>query len=147
MAIKQTKFFKGMARTPVGHPHKAGHTTTHLFTHVFSEAVATTDILELIPLAPGLRVVECTINTENIAATNLTVGLMSGNIGSLDAARTSGNELVAAQVSGTEYSSTLLQLAALAKNGDTAKSLGLKVSADVAAAANKKLHVKLVVAS
>jgi hypothetical protein len=147
MATKQSAFFKGMSRTPVGHPHKAGHTTTYLFTHIFSEDVNTTDVLELFPVIPYGRIVEFTFNSENIAATNFSFGKMSGTVGDKVSARTCGTELASAAAAGTQASATLVALAALAKNGDTAYSIGMVPSANIALGATKKLHVRVQIAS
>ena len=46
MAIKQSKYFKGNARTPVPHPHRKGEVIEYIFTHIIDEVLATTDILE-----------------------------------------------------------------------------------------------------
>lgn len=147
MPTKQSAFFKGMSRTPVGHPHKAGHTTTYLFTHIFTDTVATTDVLELFPVMPYGRIVGFTFNTENIAATNLSFGKMSGTPGDATSVRTCGSELASAAAAGTEASATLLALAALAKNGDSAYSIGMVPSVSIAAGVTKKLHVRIQIAS
>lgn len=147
MATKQTAFFKGMARTPVGHPHKAGHTTTYLFTHIFTEDVNTTDILEIFPVMPYGRIVGFDFNSEGIATTNFSFGKMSGTVGDRVSARTVGSELASAAAAGTQASATLLALAALAKNGDTPYSIGMVPSANIALSAAKKLHVRVQISS
>lgn len=147
MGVKQSNYFKGNARTPVPHPARKGEVIEYMFTHVFAETVATTDILELVPVFPNGRIVGFDFAAENIGAINLTIGLMTGTAGSLADTRTSGAELISAAVSTTPAATTLTALAALAELGDAATSLGLTVSADVTAGATKKLHLRIRVAS
>ena len=73
MSTKQSPYFKGLARTPMPSPHKVGDGHEVLSTHVFTEDVLTTDVLELIPLPPGCRVTGLDFVTENIGAINLTM--------------------------------------------------------------------------
>jgi hypothetical protein len=147
MPIKQSAYFKGNARTPVPVPHRKGEVIEYLFTHTFTEAVAAADILDLFPVFPYGRIVGFDFAAENIGAINLSIGLMSGNPGSLDSARTVGTQLINAAVSTTPLASTLTQLAALAANGETPVSIGLVPSAEITAAANKKLHLRIRIAS
>lgn len=145
MSIKQSAYFKGNARTPVPHPHRKGEVMEYIFTHTFDEAVASTDILDLIPVFPYGKVVGFDFDTENVGAINLDIGLMSGTPGSTDASRTVGAEFIdgvaANAASGKE--TALSALAALAANGETPVSIGVKPASDITAAANKKLHVRL----
>jgi hypothetical protein len=147
MAIKQSAYFKGNARTPVPHPARKGEAIEYIFTHTFTETVATTDILELIPVFPYGRIVGFDFAAENIGAINLTMGLMSGAAGSLDAARTSGSGLISAAVSTTPLAATLTQLAAIAENGESPVSIGMTCSADITAGSTKKLHIRIRVVS
>ncbi|WP_126975577.1 hypothetical protein [Frigidibacter oleivorans] len=147
MAIKQSAYFKGNSRTPVPNPHRKGEVIEYMFTHVFAETVAAADILDLFPIFPYGRIVGFDCASENLGAVNLTIGLMSGSPGSLDAARTSGSELVNAGAAGAPATTALTALAALAQNGDTPVSVGLKTSADIVAGATKKLHCRIRVVS
>lgn len=147
MAIKQSAYFKGNARTPVPHPARKGEAIEYLFTHTFNETVGAGDVLELFPVFPYGRIVGFDFASENLGAVDLTFGLVTGAVASLDAARTSGSQLLNEAAAGTPAASSLTALAAIPENGDTAVSVGVKVSADVAAAANKKLHVRIRVVS
>lgn len=149
MSIKQSAYFKGNARTPVPHPARKGEAIEYLFSHTFTEAIGTADILELFPVFPYGRIVGFDFETENVGAIAVDIGLMSGLPGSLDGARTSGDQLIdgvaANAASGRE--STLGALAALADMGETPVSIGLKPAAEITAAANKKIHVRIRVIS
>ena len=149
MAIKQSAYFKGNARTPVPHPHRKGETLTFIFTHTFTEALADTDVLELFPIFPYGRIVSFEFTSANIGTAALDIGLMSGDAGSLDAARTSDDVLidgVAANAS-TGTKTALADIAAIAMNGETAVSVGVKTATTIAAASNKTLTVLITVVS
>lgn len=147
MPIKQSAYFKGNARTPVPHPDRKGIVMEYLFTHVFTEAVATTDILELFPIFPYGKIVGFDFATENVGPINLTLGLMSGTPGELNSARTSGAELINAGAAATPAATSLTAISAIPAIGETPVSLGLKVSNDISAAANNKLHIRIRVVS
>lgn len=149
MAIKQSAYFKGNARTPVPHPHRKGEVIEYMFTHVFTEALATTDVLELFPIFPYGRIVGFDFTSENVAAVALDIGLMSGTPGSLDAGRTSDDVLIDGVLANatTGIETGLAALAAIAMNGETPVSVGVKTATDIAAGATKKLHVRIRVAS
>lgn len=149
MSTKQSAYFKGNARTPVPHPHRKGEVIEYLFTHTFSEAVASTDVLELFPVFPYGRIVGFDFDTENVGTIALDIGLMSGTPGDAASERTSGDELIdgvnADASSGKETG--LAALAALAAMGETPVSIGVKPASNITAAANKKLHCRIRIAS
>lgn len=147
MPIKQSNYFRGNARTPVPVPHRKGEAIEYLFTHVFTEDVNTTDILELFPVFPNGRITGFDFASENIGTVNLTFGLMSGNPGALDNARTSGNQLLNAAAAATPAPATLLSLAAIPKIGETPVSIGLVPSANITAGGNKRLHIRIRIAA
>lgn len=143
MAIKQTEFFKGMARRELPVPHKAGDVQEVILTHTFTEAVNTTDVLELFALPAGLRVTHFEFASENQSAANINVGFMSGTPGSTDAARTSGTELVSAAAIVSTGTVTALAALAAISSSDGHRSIGLVPATNIAAGGTKKLHVKM----
>ena len=147
MAIIQSNFFKGNARTPTADPHRKHETITQMFSHYFTEALTTADILDLFPVFPGAKIVGFEFICENMATEALDIGLMSGTPGSKDAGRTSGDELIDGIAASTGGSTALATLANLAANGDTAVSIGVKTATNIAAGATKALHVKITLVS
>lgn len=141
MAVKQSQFFKGNARTPIGHATRANEVTEHLFTHTFTEAVTTADILELFPLLPNGRIVAFEVAGSGLSTTTFKVGFMSGNPGELDDARTLGSELAStlANASGVVGLATLAPLA----GSGVARSIGIQPSANIAASGSTVLHVRI----
>lgn len=125
-------------------PDRAGETAEHVFTYTFDKAfTAATDILELGIFIPFAKIMDVDVADENIAGVNWTIGFMSGDVGSVDPARTSSNEFWNAQAAGTPNRMTLVAIQGLASNGEVGKSIGVKASADIAAAANKKIHLRV----
>lgn len=144
MATKQSKFFTGMARTPIPHPVKAGSPCELIFTHVFSEAVADTDVLELVTIPPGCRLTHVDFVSANLGAITFDLGLMTGTPGDTTATRTCGAEIFDNQAAGTAAAATLANIAAIAAMGDAApKSVGFVPSAAITAAANKTITLRL----
>lgn len=141
MAIKQSQYFVGNARTPVPHPHRKGEVIKYMFTHTFTEGLDTGDILELFPLFPYGRITGFQFIGENIGTNALDIGLMSGNPGSLDVARTSDDALIDGVAANTGGSTGLIALSALAENGESPVSIGVKTATEITAGATKKLHV------
>jgi hypothetical protein len=146
MATKQSAFFKGNARSNVPVPNKAGVVCEIIVTHTFTEAVAATDVLELVPLGAGNRILSVDISSENVGAINLGVGFMSGTPGDTDPTRTCGTQLFAAQAANTAAAMTLTNVAGLTVSND-ARSIGVVPAAEITAAANKKLHLRIRYAS
>ena len=145
MPTKQSKFFKGMARIPVASAHKAGDAQEYAFTHVFTEAVLTTDVLEIFPVFPNGKIVALDWDTENIGAINLNMGFLTGTSGDTVAARTCGSELFSAVAANAAVASKLCPLLTLAPldPSQEVRSIGLVPAADITAAANKKLHMRI----
>ena len=143
MATKQSNYFKGNARTPQPVSHKAGDSVVVLATHIFTEDVATTDVLELIQYPAGMKLVDFVWNTENISTTTLNFGIMSGTPGDT-ATRTCGTEFGATATAGTQAATTLvnLQAAANAVSAEN-RSIGfVPTVASITAGATKKLHIR-----
>ncbi|WP_444668359.1 hypothetical protein [Cereibacter changlensis] len=143
MSTKQSTYFKGNGRREVPTPKQAGTTAEVIVSHTFTENLETTDVLELFGLIPYGKVIGLDFMGENLGAVNLSIGLMSGTPGSIDPARTSGAEYIAAAVSTTPLASTLAQIVAAPRNGDTPRSIGVKTSAQIVAGPTKKLHVRI----
>jgi len=144
MATKQSKFYAGNAQIPFNTPHKAGSVITVVGTLDLSAGLLAADVLELIPFHPYAKIVDFDISDVGslIGTTNITIGMMSGTPGDTAAVRTVGSELINAQAAGTAVASTLAEIAAIPRNDGSAKSIGLKVSANVTAGAGKALHFR-----
>lgn len=93
MSTKQSKAFKGLGRIPQATPHKAGELTAIMFSHTFTDAVTTTDVLELVPMPANMKLVGFDYATENLGVLNLKIGIMSGTTGNLTETRTLGSEI------------------------------------------------------
>jgi hypothetical protein len=142
MSTKQSKYFKGLGRMPMATPHKAGETTIVMFTHVFTETIATTDILELIPMPVNMKLVAFDYASENIGAINLKAGLMTGSVGDTTSVRTLGAELFAATPAATPNEAPLLAILGITPS-DTPRAIGIAPDANITAGATKKLHVRM----
>jgi len=144
MATKQSKFYSGNAQIPFPTPHKAGSVIEVIATLDLSAGLLAADVLELIPFHPYAKITSFDITDVGslIGTTNITIGMMSGNPGDTTSVRTVGTELINAQAAGTAVASTLAQIAAIPRNDGTAKSIGLKVSANVTAGAGKALTIR-----
>ena len=146
MAYRASAYFKGNSRKPFPSGFHAGASVTILHTHVFDkESLDPADVLELMPLPAGARVVAMTYPSENLPAGNGTIGLMSGTPGEPDGARTVGSEYVNAVAhAATDGNVTLVTLAAAALNpSDSPRSIGFKTSALIGVAANRRLHLRV----
>ena len=144
MATKQSNFFSGNAQTPFNTPHKAGSVVTVIATVDLSAGLLAADVLELAPVIPYGRITSFDVTDVGslLGATNITIGMMSGTPGDTTSVRTVGTELINAQAAGAAIASSLAQIAAIPRNDGTAKSLGLKVSANVVAGAGKALTIR-----
>ncbi|TJZ85829.1 hypothetical protein [Paracoccus hibiscisoli] len=147
MAIKTSKYTGGNGRKQLPSPYVAHVATTEIVEHVFTEAVAAADILELCYLPPNCRITDLRIQTVGTGAATLTMGLMSGDVGSLSAARTIGTELFNAQATPTTVqAATLANLAAL-MSSPMPRSIGVQFSANVAANPVNKIMAIITYAS
>lgn len=95
--------------------------------------VATTDVIEMAVLPADHTLIGVTIVGAGFTTgTTAKVGLMSGEVGDDESARTCGSEIAAAaDVKDTESSAKASALAAIAKS-DTDRSIGLQLSASEA---------------
>lgn len=147
MSIVQSKYFKGNARHQIANSHRKGETISYLFEHVFTEDLATTDILEIFAIFPYGRVIGFQFETEGMAAEALDIGFMSGVPGSLEDTRTSGDELIDGVAANAGGATSLLDLNALAETGETPVSIGLVTDTAIVAGPAKKLVCLITVLS
>ncbi len=149
MAIKKSRWAKG-ERTWV-RPQTAGNThVTHFIYDVGAEgALAAGDILDFGIIPPYARITHATLTTEG-TFTGLTadVGVMTGEVGADfmpdgTTARTSGNEFYAAVDLTAALSSLSKKEPLLLAPVEYERSIGVKVSAAVPAAAGKRIHLWL----
>lgn len=142
MAIIQSAWAKGQ-RMAV-RPQTAGANHVQKFSFDFSsQAVASTDILEIGELPPFAQISHATIVPEgDFTGITADIGLMSGAYGdATDTARTSGAQIfddVTVAFASISKGESLLIASAEASRG-----IGVKFSGNVAAAAGKKLHLML----
>lgn len=142
MPTLQSVYSRGNARRELPTPIVAGTPIEVTFQHVFTTSMTTADTLELMPLPPLARITAFEYQLVGVAAGNVTFGYMSGRFGSDDPARTVGTELVNASAS-TTGSLTLAQINALARNGDSLRSIGMRHSVATTAGAGVQVHIRL----
>lgn len=142
MAIVKSKYTGGMGRKQLPSPYVANQPVTLIVSHEFTAGLLAADTLELAALPPNCKITQADLMTEGTAAITFGVGFMSGEFGSSDPARTNGTELFAAATPTTMQSTGLAALANLAVS-ESARSIGVRCSANVAANAATKLHLRL----
>lgn len=142
MAIKKSTYTGGNGRPMLHSPYVAGVPAEAIIEHVFTEAVAATDILELCYLPPYCKPISVELLTVGTAAITFDVGLMSGTVGSDDAARTVGTEFMDGVTPTTKAETAISALAGI-EISDEARSIGIVPSAEVAAAASTKLFMRI----
>lgn len=134
MSILQSDWGKLRKQAPVA--DCAGDVVAERFDFTVTAAIGTGDIVELGVLPAGHTVVDAVLITDDIGTATVDVGLMSGDVGSLDAARTCGNELFAAAADASVVRMSAAGGFRIAP-ADVHRSIGLKVSAAVVAASQK----------
>jgi hypothetical protein len=130
MTILQSNAAKGIL--PIPYPGFAGQAVAVRHTIVVPANVAANDILEVLPIPPGCRPVELIVDSDDLdtaAAITFDVGVMSGEFGSTDPARTCGAEFF--------LNSTLGQAGGVARptlasayrvaSSPTERSIGIKI--------------------
>lgn len=149
MAIVKSKWAKGGVQT--ARPQTASNTHVQQFTFDLGSegALAAGDILDLGILPPYCRIVDAKLVTEG-TFTGITadIGLMTGTVGADfmpdgTTARTSGNELFAAADLTVPLQSVTKRDSLLLASVDYERSIGVKASGAVAAAAGKRIHLFL----
>lgn len=143
MAILQTPEAARLA--PIFGTQFAGSVHQQTFTYVASgpSIVAAADKIELGMLPADAQLLEIeAIQIGMTAGTTFAFGFMSGEFGSLDNARTVGNQLLTAQAINTLVRVPPHTFWNLGKSGVN-RSIGCVMSADEAAAANgsKRIHL------
>lgn len=143
MAIKQSPWalFKKTAASVL----TSGSVVKQEFYYDASNGLLATDIVDFGVLPANAKIVDATLFADaSIGAANANIGIMSGDIGSTDATRTVGSEIFSAQSLATAHT-TLVKLSSVtALNlapGATDRSIGLQVSANVVAGANKIIRL------
>lgn len=133
MAIIQSNWAKGRLPTPV--PNTAGDVVSEIFEVALTGPLAANDIVEIGVLPAYATIVDAYLDTDDLdSGTTLVadIGIMSGEVGKADVARTVGNELFAA--------TTALQAAGLVRlnkgvriaSTDADRSIGIKATAGAA---------------
>ncbi|YP_010115325.1 virion structural protein [Sinorhizobium phage PBC5] len=103
MSLIQSKYAKGIIA--LAYPSIAGAATAIRFEHQLAAAPAAGDILDLAMIPAGTRVIDMILDADDLdtnGAPTLTmdVGVMSGDFGSEDGARTCGAEFFSASTLG-----------------------------------------------
>lgn len=146
MAIRKSTYTGGNSRGQLHSPYVAKVPATVLIEHRFTAAVAATDILELAYLPPYCRILDASLLTVGTAAITFSVGFMSGDVGSVDPARTCGAQLFSAVTPTTQQNAPLGTLAAM-QAADVSRSIGVVPSGNVPASPDTKLYLRLTYAT
>lgn len=133
--ILQSKLATGEEQAPQTYGHGIVASYLASYTIATGVTVATTDIIEIGVLPGGCRIVGAKIfPTGDFGAGNTAdVGIMSGDVGSTDSTRTSGDELFDGQTL-TAASEISSDEALLVAPVDKHRSIGVKFSASVTGA-------------
>jgi hypothetical protein len=143
MAIKQSLWalFKKTAARPV----TSGAVTKQEFYYDASAGLLAADIVDLGVLPANAKILDAYIYADaSIGTVNATVGVMSGDLGSTDSSRTLGTEIFNASAITNAHTAIVRMTNPAAPKlagGTTDRSIGLQVSADVAAGSNKIVRV------
>ena len=106
----------------------------------FSRAAA--DRLELFALPAGARLLSLRLIFANIGAVNTTLGVVSGEFGTTDNARTVGTELFSAQtMANAEVNVPLAACLALGRDQTRHRGIGMRPASDIAAGGTKTVTV------
>ncbi|WP_333826859.1 hypothetical protein [Pararhodobacter sp.] len=133
MALFQSSMAKRRETPPTAYVHGARMVSISKFTFTAAFAFAT-DKIEMGLLPAGARVVGARLIGRNLGgANNASLGLMSGEAGEPDNARTVGTQLFSAQAAqNAEPTATTLACLSIAPS-DGHRGIGVTLSADVAA--------------
>ena len=140
--IFQSEMAKRRETPPVGYVHGARMVaiSTYTFTEDFTAA---DDVLELGILPAKTRCVGAKLIGENTGATNAVLGLMAGEVGDPDPARAVTDDLFGATaINNAEVEADTLDCLDIPVS-DKHRSIGVTLSANVAAGATKKLTLVL----
>lgn len=143
MALKQSKWAKGLKQVPES--GEARGVVVERFEFSVDDDLSVGDIIELAGLPAYHFPVDAVLDVEALgASTTLDVGLMSGDYGDNDAARTCSNELFAAQSSASAAvvrmtKSAGFQLASSSKS----RSIGVKLGGAGVTASGQRITLIL----
>lgn len=149
MAIVQSLWatFKKTAARPLTH----GALTTQVFYYDASAGLLAANIVDFGVLPANAKIVDAYLFADaSIGTTNATVGILSGTLGALTnddgTTRTLGTEIFNASAITNAHTAIVRMTSPAAPNlaaGTTDRSIGLQVSADVAAGSNKIIRLAL----
>lgn len=142
MAIKKSTYTGGNGRPQLPSPYVSKVPAVAIIEHSFKEAVGSDDVLELAYLPAFCRILDATLHAVGTGAVEATVGIMSGEVGSTDASRTSGSELFDGLVPTTQRDATLADVLKV-ESADVNRSIGVTFSGNVAANTATKLYLRL----
>lgn len=148
MPIRQSRIGRRQQTPPTA--YVSGDVMSSHVDYVFDAATmgaatfsASLDKLELAVLPAGAQLVGAQVIGANFGAITGNIGLMSGEVGSTDNARTSGSEIFSAiSINNNEARATLAACLAIAPSNQH-RSIGFVPSADVAAGATKRLTLRI----
>lgn len=139
MAVHQSEAAKG--QTPVAYPAYAGHVVAQRYAFTVPANIVEGDIVEMACIPPGCRVIDVVMDSDDLdtgtPAIIWDVGIMSGDWGVKDNARTCGDEFldgVTVSQAGGVVRPTLAK-AFRTSAAATARSIGAKLVTDAATAA------------
>lgn len=145
MAIKQSPWalFKQTAARVL----TSGAVVEQEFYYDASAGLLAADIVDLGVLPANAKILDAYLYADaSVGTTNANVGIMSGDLGSTDAARTLGTEIFNAAALTTAHTAIVRMTSPTAPKlaaGSVDRSIGLKVSADIAAGAGKIIRLVL----
>lgn len=137
MAVFQTNIAKGIDPHPQVYGAGIVHSVIATYSFVGAAFTAAADKVELFPLPANCRPIACVVvPAGTIGNTTIDIGVMSGEVGSTDNARTVGNQIindgsVNADAVVTATLANCLTVTPTANN----RSIGMTIAADVAAGA------------
>lgn len=143
MAIKQSLWalFKQTAARCLS----SGDVCKQEFYYDASAGLLAADIVDLGVLPAMAKITDAYLYADvSIGTTNATVGIMSGDLGSTDGSRTLGSEIFSAAAITNAHTAIVRMTNPAAPKlaaGSVDRSIGLQVSADVAAGAGKIIRL------
>ena len=147
MALFQSAAAKGQEATPS--TYQAGIVTTAIYTYTIAANYATaTDKIELGRLPADVQLVAATLIGSNLGgAANAVLGIMSGDPGDPDDARTvlttAGNQIKGATaINNAAFSVTQAEALAIPRS-DKHRAIGVTLSSDVTGGAAKTLTLRI----
>lgn len=146
MAIKQSPWalFKQTAARPLS----SGALVEQEFFYDASAGLLAADIVDLGVLPAMAKIIDAYLYADvSLGTANATVGVMSGDVGSTDAARTNGSQIFSAAAITSAHTALVRMTNPAAPKlaaGSVDRSIGLQVSADIAAGAGKIIRLVLI---